>query len=88
MHVVHVYGLTESYGPFTICEHQEGWPTLPAAERADLLSRQGVGMVQAERARMVDLDMNDVPADGETMGEIVLRGNNVMAGYFLSLIHI
>ncbi|QCX26315.1 AMP-binding protein [Nocardioides jishulii] len=82
IHVVHVYGLTESYGPFTICEHQEGWPTLPAAERANLLSRQGVGMVQAERARVVDLDMNDVPADGETLGEIVLRGNNIMLGYF------
>ncbi|WP_202977852.1 AMP-binding protein [Nocardioides daphniae] len=82
IHVVHVYGLTESYGPFTICEHQEGWPTLAASERANLLSRQGVGMVQAERARVVDLDMNDVPADGETMGEIVLRGNNIMLGYF------
>ena len=82
VHVVHVYGLTESYGPFTICEHQDGWPTLPPAERADLLSRQGIGMVQAETARVVDLDMNDVPADGETMGEIVLRGNNIMLGYF------
>ena len=82
VHVVHVYGLTETYGPFTICEHQDGWTSLPASERADLLSRQGVGMVQAESARVVDLEMNDVPADGETMGEIVLRGNNVMLGYF------
>lgn len=82
VHVVHVYGLTETYGPFTICEHQAGWPELAADERAVLLSRQGVGMLQAEQARIVDLDMVDVPADGQTMGEIVLRGNNVMLGYF------
>ncbi|WP_324616584.1 acyl--CoA ligase family protein [Ornithinimicrobium avium] len=80
--VLHVYGLTESYGPYTICEPQESWADLPAAERARLLSRQGVGMVQAEAARVVDLEMRDVPADAVTMGEIVLRGNNVMAGYY------
>ncbi|WP_040163867.1 AMP-binding protein [Microbacterium gorillae] len=80
--VVHVYGLTEVYGPFTICEPQEEWEGLPAAERARLLARQGVGMVQAESARVVDADGNDVPADGITIGEIVLRGNNVMKEYF------
>ena len=49
--------------------------------RAKLLSRQGVGMIQADRLRVVDSDMHDVPADGETMGEIIMRGNNVMKGY-------
>ena len=80
--VVHVYGLTEVYGPYTICEYQKDWDELPAPERAAKLSRQGVGMVQAETARVVDSEMRDVPADASTMGEIVLRGNNVMAGYF------
>ncbi len=80
--VVHVYGLTETYGPYSVCQWQEDWKDLKVAERAKLLSRQGVGMVQAERLRVVDGEMNDVPCDGETMGEIVMRGNNVMKGYF------
>ena len=80
--VVHVYGLTETYGPYSVCQWQEDWKDLKVPERAELLSRQGVGMVQAERLRVVDDEMNDVPCDGETMGEIVMRGNNVMKGYF------
>ncbi|GAB2761918.1 AMP-binding protein [Sinomonas soli] len=84
--VVHVYGLTEVYGPYTICEYQDAWDALPADERAAKLSRQGVGMVQAETARVVEVGtaggLRDVPADGETLGEIVLRGNNVMLGYY------
>jgi fatty-acyl-CoA synthase len=80
--VVHVYGLTETYGPYSVCQWQEDWIDLAVEERAELLSRQGVGMVQAERLRVVDDEMNDVPPDGETMGEIVMRGNNVMKGYF------
>jgi fatty-acyl-CoA synthase len=80
--VVHVYGLTETYGPYSVCEYQPGWNDLDVDERATLLARQGVGMIQAERMRVVDDDMADVPADGETMGEIVMTGNNVMAGYF------
>jgi fatty-acyl-CoA synthase len=80
--VIHVYGLTETYGPYSVCQWQEGWEDLEVEERAALLSRQGVGMIQAERLRVVDAEMHDVPADGETMGEIVMRGNNVMAGYF------
>ncbi|MDV3209270.1 MAG: acyl--CoA ligase family protein [Rhodococcus ruber] len=80
--VVHVYGLTEVYGPYTICEYQDSWDDKPAEERAALLSRQGVGMLQAENARGKGANMGDVRADGQTMGEIVLRGNNVMAGYF------
>jgi fatty-acyl-CoA synthase len=80
--VIHVYGLTESYGPYSVCEWQPEWHALESAERARKLSRQGVGMLSAERLRVVDLEMNDVPADGKTMGEIVMRGNDVMKGYF------
>ena len=80
--VLHVYGLTETYGPYSVCQWQEGWADLEVEERATLLSRQGVGMIHAERLRVVDTEMNDVPKDGETMGEIVMRGNDVMQGYF------
>jgi fatty-acyl-CoA synthase len=84
--VVHVYGLTEVYGPYTVCEYQEAWDSLDPDERAAKLSRQGVGMVQAETARVVEVgtggELRDVVADGETLGEIVLRGNNVMLGYY------
>ena len=80
--VIHVYGLTEVYGPYTQCDWQPDWPELAPRERARKLARQGVGMITAERVRVVDSDMNDVPADGATMGEIVMRGNGVMKGYF------
>lgn len=80
--VVHVYGLTEVYGPFTINEFQPSWNSLDAADRATRMSRQGVGMIQADSPRIVDEAMRDVSADGKTIGEIVLRGNNVMLGYF------
>ena len=80
--LIHVYGLTETYGPYSVCEWQPGWPDLDTDARAKLLARQGVGMLSADRLRVVDEEMNDVPADGETMGEIVMRGNNVMKGYF------
>lgn len=80
--VVHVYGLTETYGPYTVCETQEDWAGRPAGERARLLARQGVAMVGADPIRVVDAEMNDVPRDGETMGEVVMRGNIVMSGYF------
>jgi fatty-acyl-CoA synthase len=81
--VVHVYGLTETYGPVTVCQFQPGWADLPVGERAALQARQGVGMVTAEGVRVVDDKMADVPADGETMGEIVMRSNTVMASYYL-----
>ena len=80
--IVHVYGLTESYGPYAVCAPQQHWADLAPEERAAVQARQGVGMIQAERLRVVDEDMVDVPADGETMGEIVMHGNNVMAGYY------
>ena len=79
----HTYGLTETYGPTTICAIQPEWDDLPADERARLKSRQGVSFVVSEPGlRVVNEDMEDVPQDGETMGEVVMRGNIVMSGYF------
>ena len=80
--VIHVYGLTETYGPTTMCPEQEEWRSLPTAERARLLSRQGQAYPSADLVRVIDERMNDVPRDGETMGEVVMRGNILMAGYF------
>ena len=79
---VHVYGLTETYAPYTVCEQQEFWGGLSDQERARLLGRQGVHNIVSDPIRVVDPEMQDVPADGETMGEVVMRGNNVMKGYF------
>jgi fatty-acyl-CoA synthase len=80
--VVHVYGLTETYGPHTVCSRQDGWDELGSEQRALALARQGQGYTTAELARVVDEQMRDVPRDATTMGEVVMRGNNVMAGYF------
>jgi fatty-acyl-CoA synthase len=80
--VVHVYGLTETYGPHTVCQWQPEWADAEPRERARLLSRQGVAMVMADPIRVVDEAGADVPRDGVTMGEIVMRGNNVMKGYY------
>ena len=80
--VVHVYGLTETYGPHTVCAPQPAWEALTADEKARLFARQGVSYAVTEPVRVVDEAMNDVPADGKTMGEVVMRGNNVMQGYF------
>ena len=81
--IVHVYGLTETYGPITVCQSQPQWAALSAEQRAALSARQGVSMIQAEGIRVVDANMGDVPADGNTMGEIVMRGNTVMTAYYL-----
>ena len=81
--IVHVYGLTETYGPISYCQSQPQWAGLSSEERSVLQARQGVSMIQAEGLRVVDKAMADVPADGSTMGEIIMRGNNVMAGYYL-----
>jgi fatty-acyl-CoA synthase len=80
--VVHVYGLTETYGPITVCPEQEGWRELPVEQRARYLARQGQAYPSADLVRVVDAEMNDVPQDAATMGEVVMRGNNVMSGYF------
>jgi fatty-acyl-CoA synthase len=79
----HAYGLTETYGPHTICAWQEQWDALPPAERAQLKARQGVPYIIAgTNLRVVDDQMRDIPADGTTLGEVVMRGNNVMTGYY------
>ena len=80
--IVHVYGMTEAYGPYALNEWQTGWSALPPGDQARRQARQGVAMIQADPIRVVDEKMVDVPRDGRTMGEIVMRGNNVMIGYF------
>ena len=79
---VHVYGATELYGPYMICEPQERWQQLSSDEQADLLSRQGVHYLTADAVRVIDDDGNDVEPDGRTLGEVLMRGNNVMTGYY------
>jgi acyl-CoA synthetase (AMP-forming)/AMP-acid ligase II len=79
--VVHVYGLTETYGPYTVCEVQTDWDG-DRDQRMRLMARQGVAYLGADPIRVVDEEMKDVPRDGATMGEVVMRGNNVMAGYY------
>ena len=81
--VTHLYGLTESYGPSLICEMQNDWVDMPLAGRAQKMARQGVPHILAGRFQIVDpATMRPVPADGQTIGEIMLRGNTVMKGYF------
>jgi fatty-acyl-CoA synthase len=83
--VTHLYGLTESYGPSTVCAWQEEWAGLSLPERAARMARQGVNYLTQERHRVVDPQtMADVPADGSTLGELVLRSNTVMKGYLKS----
>ncbi|HET8576556.1 MAG TPA: AMP-binding protein, partial [Methylomirabilota bacterium] len=79
---VHVYGLTETYGPHTVCEWHPEWDALPVEEQARLAARQGQGYCIADLVRVVDGSMRDVAQDAETLGEVVMRGNNVMKGYF------
>jgi fatty-acyl-CoA synthase len=78
----HVYGLTETYAPFTINEEPPGVEALSEAERSRLKARQGVPHILAGQLRVVDEAMHDVPADGATMGEVVMRGNILTPGYY------
>ena len=83
MDVTHLYGLTETYGPAVVNVCLPEWDDLPDEERAELAARQGVSNVVAARLRVIDeTSGHDVPADGESMGELVLRGNDVMLGYY------
>jgi fatty-acyl-CoA synthase len=79
--VTHLYGLTETYGPSLVCEYQQDWTDLPAAALAERLSRQGVPTVSVGDVRVADQDLAPVPADGQTVGEILVRSNTVAAGY-------
>lgn len=80
--LTHVYGLTEVYGPAAVCEKHEEWDGLDVGERARLNARQGIRYLLQEAITVIDPDtMQPVPADGETIGEIVFRGNITMKGY-------
>jgi fatty-acyl-CoA synthase len=80
--LVHLYGLTECYGPFTINVPPPGIPTLERNAQATFKARQGFPHVLAGPVRVVDDSISDLPADGRAMGEVVLRGNTVMMGYY------
>jgi fatty-acyl-CoA synthase len=80
--ITHVYGLTEVYGPATVCAKHEEWKALDIGERARLNGRQGVRYLMQDGLSVMDPQtMTPVPADGETMGEIMFRGNITMKGY-------
>ncbi|MGJ5135989.1 acyl-CoA synthetase [Bradyrhizobium oligotrophicum] len=80
--LTHVYGLTEVYGPASVCAEQPGWDDLPAPERARLKRRQGVPYPLQEAVTVLNPEtMQEVPRDGETIGEVMFRGNIVMKGY-------
>lgn len=84
--VVHGYGLTETYGPATFCTWKPEWDSLTRQERAKMKARQGVNHHGLEEVDVKDpLSMKSVPADGKTIGEVMLRGNTVMNGYFKDL---
>ena len=80
--VTHTYGLTETYGPATVCAWQDTWADLSEQKKAELNSRQGVNYSVLDKLDVIDPStMQSVPADGKTMGEVMFRGNNVMKGY-------
>jgi fatty-acyl-CoA synthase len=83
INVTQTYGLTEVYGPHSICEWQTKWDGLSIAEKAKIKARQGVPYVTSLYMDVANpLTMQPVPRDGQTIGEIVMRGNNVMLGYY------
>jgi len=80
--ITHVYGLTETAPFITVCEQRPEHTSLPVSERAAIKARQGVELITSGELRVVDEEDNDVPRDGITQGEIVARGNVIMAGYY------
>ena len=81
--VNHVYGLTEVYGPYTICAWHNEWDQMPDKERAAIRSRQGVAYTVCQFLDVINPEtMKPVPRDGKTIGEVVMRGNVVMLGYY------
>jgi fatty-acyl-CoA synthase len=80
--VLHLYGLTESYGPATLCAWQHSWDGLALGDQSARMARQGVAYNTLEQLMVADPEtMQPVPDDGETIGELMLRGNTVMKGY-------
>ncbi|MGH6815807.1 MAG: acyl--CoA ligase family protein, partial [Hyphomicrobiaceae bacterium] len=82
MDITHLYGLTETFGPSVVCEWRSQWKSLSIPAQAKLKARQGVGNVISQEIRVLDAEGRDVPRDASTMGEIAIRGNNVMLGYY------
>jgi fatty-acyl-CoA synthase len=80
--MIHLYGLTETFGPVALRQLPPEAADLPIAERAVLMARQGGANIATRRLRVVDQDGQDVPADGSTMGQVAIRGGSVMLGYF------
>ena len=81
-HITHVYGLTETYGPAAVCVQRPAWSDQSLSEQTRLNGRQGVRYAMQEGMTVMDPEtMQEVPADGQTMGEIMFRGNIVMKGY-------
>src|SRR6266571_6918738 len=80
--ITHVYGLTETAPFITVCEPRAEHAPLPISERAVIKARQGVELITSGELRVVDAQGNDVPHDGVSQGEIVARGNVIMAGYY------
>ncbi len=79
--VTHLYGLTETFGPAMLCDWRPEWNDLDGETQARMKSRQGVGNMISCAVRVITDDGADAPSDGETTGQIALRGNNVMLGY-------
>ena len=80
--LTHVYGLTETYGPASVCAKHASWSAMPIDQRAERNGRQGVRVPMQEAMTVLDpATMSPVPWDGETMGEIMFRGNITMKGY-------
>jgi fatty-acyl-CoA synthase len=80
--VTHVYGLTEVYGPSVVCAWQDDWEQMPVERQAELNARQGVRYPVLENLAVLDpVTMAPLPADGESLGEVMFRGNTVMKGY-------
>ena len=85
LNVTHVYGLTETFGHVLYCDWQVEWDALPAAEQAELRARQGIPMLMQDDAAVADVQTGElVPNDGQTLGEVLLRGNATMKGYYKS----
>ncbi len=82
-HITHVYGLTETYGPAVVCAWHDEWTALPHDERASIKARQGVAYPVLEGLMVADPETLEArPADGESLGEVFMRGNITMKGYF------
>ncbi|WP_126601036.1 acyl--CoA ligase family protein [Dictyobacter aurantiacus] len=82
IHPIHLYGLTETYGPNTVCEWHPEWDALSEEEQARLKARQGQVHVTASQTRVLGPALQEVPQDGQTMGEVMMRGNTIARGYY------